>query len=170
MCAGSFEEDVALVTRLRGMRPPPRSLWAVAAGVQRFGSAVADPGGVYGTAQWIPGAAAQADIGPQEADFLAAYAGARRASPLIGGLPEYPAAQAAAAAALGAHCVEVAGTGRAPSVWSVAAGLDSSTFFGRFRIDPRSGLQLGHEMVLVRWTDEGRLSRPGRSRDCGGPS
>jgi hypothetical protein len=155
VCAGSFEEDVALMTRLRAMRSPPRSIWAVAAGVDRFLSAVTDPAGVYGVAQWVPGAGGRPEIGPPERDFQVAY---RR---LTGGWPEYPAAQAAAAAALAAHCVEVAGTTGASNVWSAASALDCRTFFGRFRMDPRTGAQEGHDVVLVRWTGDGRLTALG---------
>jgi len=31
--------------------------------------------------------------------------------------------------------------------WTAIRG----TFFGRFHIDPATGLQVGHEMVLVQW-------------------
>lgn len=33
--------------------------------------------------------------------------------------------------------------------------LDCGTFFGRFHINPATGLQVGHEVILVQW-------RPGR--------
>lgn len=33
--------------------------------------------------------------------------------------------------------------------------LHTSTMFGAFRIDPASGVQLGYETVLVRWTADG---------------
>src|SRR5207237_1351181 len=55
MCAGSFDEDIALVTQLREAKTPPRLLWAVAAGVKGFGAVIENPDDVYGTAQWIPG-------------------------------------------------------------------------------------------------------------------
>jgi hypothetical protein len=128
-------------------------VWAVAAGVQQFGSAIDNPTDVYGTAQWIPGVEAPPGIGPPEADWVAAY------TEMTGRSPDYPAAQAAAAAALATHCVEAAGTVATPGVWSAAGGLDSSTFFGRFRMDRVSGMQVGHEMALVRWAGGRRLRR-----------
>jgi branched-chain amino acid transport system substrate-binding protein len=29
--------------------------------------------------------------------------------------------------------------------------LDFTTFYGRYRIDPRTGRQLGHRMPVVQW-------------------
>jgi Periplasmic binding protein len=152
-CAGSFEEDVELLARVRGMARPPRSVWTVAAGVRQFAPAMGRPEGIYGPAQWVPGGGVAAAVGPSEAEFLRAYA------EVAGGVPDYPGAQAAAAAALAVHCVEVAGSVGAGGVWWAAAGLDTTTFFGRFRVDPETGTQLGHQVALVRWTADLRMVR-----------
>ena len=37
----------------------------------------------------------------------------------------------------------------------VAGELDFKTFYGRFRIDPKTGKQIGHQILLVQWR-EGR--------------
>ncbi|TMD93440.1 MAG: hypothetical protein E6I76_14655 [Chloroflexi bacterium] len=149
LCAGSFEEDVAAVTRARGEERPPRMICAVAAGVREFGDVVAAPEGVHGVAQWFPGRAAAVDLGPTEADLLDACAA------LTGGTPDYPGVQAAAAAALAVHCARAGGGVDRETLWAVAAALDCATLFGRFRIDPVTGLQTGHDTVLVRWTADG---------------
>jgi ABC-type branched-subunit amino acid transport system substrate-binding protein len=148
LCAGSFEEDAAMVTEARSLAWPPRTLCAVGAGVSEFGAAVASPDGVYGIAQWVPGQVTAPRLGPAETDFLAAY------SRLSGGPPDYLAVQAAAAAVLATHCAQVAGSVEPDPLWSTAARLDTSTLFGVFGIDPTSGLQSKHETVLVRWTGE----------------
>jgi hypothetical protein len=60
----------------------------------------------------------------------------------------YLAAQAYAAALVAERC-----GGLAPEVPLLAAReLRTSTFFGRFRLDPRTGLQRGHRLSVVRWT------------------
>jgi hypothetical protein len=143
-CAGSFEEDVDLIRRAQAAARPPRVVGAVAAGVREFGSSGVDPAGVYGVGQWFPGlpAAQHPAVGPAEDDFLAAYA-AR-----YGTVPDYPAVQAVAAAALAVHCLRQAGHG---DLWRAALAQDTSTLFGAFRIRPRDGLQLAHRPVLVRW-------------------
>jgi ABC-type branched-subunit amino acid transport system substrate-binding protein len=145
-CAGSFEEDVALVRGAQAASRPPRVVGAVAAGVREFGSSGVNPSGVYGVGQWFPGSPGlrEPGIGPAEEVFLAAYA-AR-----YGAVPDYPAVQAVAAAALAAHCLRQAGP---DDLWAAALALDASTLFGRFRIRPADGRQMAHRTVLVHWDD-----------------
>lgn len=145
LSAGVFEADVAVVRRALAQRTPPRAIWSVAAGVRDFGAAVGAPNGVYGPAQWFPGAAPPAELGPDEAAFLAAY----------GSVPDYPAVQAAAAGVLARHCALASGSVAPDALRAAAAALDASTLFGRFRLDPATGAQVGHETVLVRWGADG---------------
>lgn len=148
-CAGSFEEDVARVTAARAQAAAPRLTAAVAAGVHDFDQEVTNTEGIFGIAQWFPGLGAVARLGPPEQEFLQAYTAQTRTK------PDYPAVQAAAAAALATHCARVAGTTTRESLWAAAAALQTSTLFGAFQIDPVSGAQLGHDTSLVRWTSDG---------------
>jgi branched-chain amino acid transport system substrate-binding protein len=149
---GTFEDDVAIVNHASSARRPPRALCSVAAGVRDFASMVERPDGIYGIAQWFPGRGAQPDLGPTESDFLAAY---RR---IAGEWPDYPAVQAAAAAALALHCAQVAGSAESDALWTIATRLETSTLYGAFKTDSRTGAQLGHTPVLLRWRhDEPRL-------------
>ncbi len=160
-CAGSFEEDVVTVNAALARAVPPRLIGAVAAGVHDFGREVTGAEGVFGIAQWFPGRCTVIDLGPRERDFLLAYSG------LTGMVPDYPAVQAAAAAVLATHCAHTAGSTARESLWAAAAGLRTTTMFGAFTIDPASGVQLGHETALVRWTADNltwacsRLASPG---------
>lgn len=150
--AGTFEEDVDVIT---GLDVRPAALGTPAAGVAAFATAVPDPDGVYGIAQWLPSTAhtewsphTGSDVweattgcvpwvGPAEAEFLRAY----------GAVPDYPAVQAAAAAALAAHC------GADADPWAAAVALRTTTLFGRFAIDPVTGAQTAHAPVLTTWRD-----------------
>ena len=143
-----------MVARAQALARPPRIVCAVAAGVREFGEVVTSTAGVYGIAQWFPGCSVHPDLGPKEVDFLAAY------SKLAGGLPDYPAVQAAAAAVLAAHCARAAGGVNSDALWRMAAALDTSTLFGGFRIDPVTGVQVKHETVLVCWTPKGLMPAP----------
>jgi ABC-type branched-subunit amino acid transport system substrate-binding protein len=149
LSAGVFEDDVDLVNRARALAHPPRLICAVAAGVRDFAAAAGDVAGVYGVGQWFPGVVQMPDVGPSEIDFLTAF------SALAGVVPDYPAAQAAAAAALACHCARAAGDLTRASLWQAASALDTQTFFGGFRIRPEDGVQVRHETVLVRWTASG---------------
>jgi hypothetical protein len=136
---------VAIVNAARSAPRPPRLICSVAAGVRDFSSMVEDPEGIYGIAQWFPGRETRPELGPSEHDFVTAY----RA--IAGAWPDYPAVQAAAAGALAVHCAHVAGSTEADALWAVATGLETTTLYGAFRIDPQTGVQLGHAPVLVRW-------------------
>jgi ABC-type branched-subunit amino acid transport system substrate-binding protein len=149
LTAGVFEDDAALAARAMRLPNPPRRICAVAAGVREFRNAVSDPEGVYGIAQWYPGNGQVIELGPDEASFTSAY----RAH--AGSLPDYPAAQAVAGAVVAMHCAKLAGSARRENLWAAATGLRTSTFFGAFGINPRTGAQARHQTVLVRWT-EGR--------------
>jgi len=140
--AGVFEQDADLVSKALRSPRPPRQVCAIAAGVREFGRVVSDPEGVFGIAQWFPGSSHEVLLGPAEDDFLRAYPGTT---------PDYPAVQAAAGAMIAAHCARLAGGIARDGLWAAAAALDTSTLFGGFRIDPRSGTQVKHQTVLVRW-------------------
>jgi hypothetical protein len=145
LSSGTFEDDAAAVARALALPRPPRLTCSVAAGVREFARTVPDPDGVLGIAQWFPGPGAAADLGPTEAAFLAAHA-AR-----TGVTPDYPAVQAVAGAVLASRCAALAGSVAAGALWAAAARLDTSTLFGRFRVDPVTGVQVAHETVLLRW-------------------
>jgi len=118
--------------------------------VHEFGAAVADPTGVLGIAQWLPGAGTRVELGLGEAPFLATWAGQGG-----GGRPDYPAVQAAAAAIVATRCAELAGSVAPAALWAAAAALRTTTLFGGFGIDATTGLQVEHGTVLGRWTAAG---------------
>src|SRR4051794_4230266 len=103
LSAGRFEDDVAIVKAARAAAQPPRAICSIAAGVRDFACEVDEADGIYGIAQWSPGADAKARLGPSEEDFLAAYVALAEAQ------PDYPAVQAAAGAVLATRCAELAG-------------------------------------------------------------
>jgi len=144
--AGVFEQDAELVGKAIRMPNPPGRVCAIAAGVRDFAHAIDDSAGVFGIAQWFPGAAHEAELGPSEDEFLGAYGGR------AGAVPDYPAVQAAAGAVLATHCVGLAGSTDRDALWTAAAALETSTLYGGFKIDPRNGVQMNHQTVLVRWT------------------
>jgi ABC-type branched-subunit amino acid transport system substrate-binding protein len=147
LTAGTFEHDIAVVSRALQFTRQPRLICAVAAGVRGFGEAVQRPDGIFGIAQWFPGSLPEAEIGPAEDEFVAAY------SRMQGTPPDYPAVQAAATAALAVHCARTAESTSRQSLWTAAVALDTTTMFGPFTIDPVTGAQTGHDTILVEWSD-----------------
>jgi branched-chain amino acid transport system substrate-binding protein len=141
LLAGRYEEDVALVLRLR-RQPHPAVLGAVAAGLPAFGELGPAAEGVLGPVQWWPTSRTPA-VGPSGADFAARY---RRR---VGREPSYVAAQAAAAGHL-AHAAHR--MGMAPG--DVRAWR-TSTLLGAFALDG-AWRQVGHRVTTIRWRD-GRM-------------
>ncbi|MGQ4806690.1 hypothetical protein NKDENANG_00023 [Candidatus Entotheonellaceae bacterium PAL068K] len=71
---------------------------------------------------------------------------------------DYPMAQAYAGGLVAQHCIEVAGTLDQQRLRQTAAALDVSTFYGRFKIEPTTGLQIGHVMPVVEWRDRVKVT------------
>ena len=151
LSAGTFEDDVEIVQQALDMQHPPRLVCSVAAGVQSFARALGrDATGTFGVGQWFPGAERRTPLlGPDERTFVSAYWRA------VGRTPDYPAAQAIAAAVVASHCTRLAGGTNRELVWPVATDLVTTTLFGDFSVDARTGVQIKHEPVLVRWSPAG---------------
>ncbi|HUB56504.1 MAG TPA: hypothetical protein VMB04_15220, partial [Mycobacterium sp.] len=68
-----------------------------------------------------------------------------------GAEPPYPAAAAFAAGVLWQRCAKEADTIESLAVMSASQRLDTTTLFGRFHVDPLTGLQTGHQIRVVQW-------------------
>lgn len=102
--------------------------------------------GVFGIAQWFPGSRQDVALGPAEDEFTGAY------DSRAGTMPGYPAVQAVAGAVIATHCARLTGSTDRGELWAAAGELETSTLYGGFKIDPKSGAQELHQTVLVRWT------------------
>ena len=65
--------------------------------------------------------------------------------------PAYQAAEAGAAIVFLVKAIETANSLDSTAVRQAMNNLDLMTFFGRLKIDPQTGLQIGHKMVVVQW-------------------
>jgi branched-chain amino acid transport system substrate-binding protein len=105
---------------------------------------------LLGPAQWLASAAPAPDEGCSAAEFVAAY---RRRT---GEEPPYPAAQAFAAGVIAGRCLRDAGDADDAALLAAARALDCTTLLGRFRLDPVTGRQVGHQVLTVQWQDGSR--------------
>jgi len=64
---------------------------------------------------------------------------------------DYPEVQSFAAGLIAQRSIEESGSLSPESLWEAAAGLDFRTFYGRFKINPKTGQQIGHKPVIVQW-------------------
>jgi branched-chain amino acid transport system substrate-binding protein len=143
---GTTEADLKFAQEIRRQRPAASVTALVAAPIEHFRDELgADADGFCGPSQWEPTLQGQPDLGPRSADFAASF---RRR---FGVEADYPAAQAYAAGLVAAECVRRAGSLDDAALRAAAGTLDLTTFYGRFRLDPATGQQVGHQMVVVQW-------------------
>ena len=101
--------------------------------------------GLLGPAQWVAHASLRPDEGPDAQWFVTCY------RKVEGSDPPYAAAQAFAAGILYARCLRETGDIREEIIQAAAQKLVCQTLFGKFQLDPESGLQTGHQVVIVQW-------------------
>ncbi len=144
--AGSYEHDLAIMRLCAAPDANIPVLGCVAAGVARFGADLADDAeGIVGPSQWEPDAEIIPQLGPSGRDF------ARRMRALGAPQCDYPAAQAYAAGLLTIAALRSAGSLDQARLRGAFSALRTTTLFGDFAIDPVSGRQVGHKMLLVQW-------------------
>ncbi|MFQ5967188.1 MAG: ABC transporter substrate-binding protein [Acidimicrobiia bacterium] len=137
LAVGRFEDDVAVVSRLRESNRPG-FVGCVAAGIAEFGARLkAGAEVVFAPTQWFP-AENRPQLGPPGTEFAAAY------TDRFGLAPTYVAAQAAAAGYLALAALEQELSPSMIRTW------ETSTLLGGFRIDER-GLQTGHRVAVGQW-------------------
>ena len=112
--------------------------------------------GICAPAQWevgvsySPEAAKKLGIdwyGPTQDEFIALFEEVAGK----GTHPSYHAAEAAAAVLAYAKAIETAQSTNPEKVRETMNKLDFMTFFGRWKIDPETGKQIGHEMIIMQW-------------------
>ncbi|HEX4210446.1 MAG TPA: ABC transporter substrate-binding protein, partial [Candidatus Binataceae bacterium] len=105
-----------------------------------------DSEGLVAPSQWEPVAPIIPELGPLPHEFVRRYRAFGD-----GSLCDYPAAQAYAAGLLLLAALRTAGSIDQVRIREVFNHLRTSTLFGRFAIDPATGRQVGHQMLLVQW-------------------
>ena len=78
--------------------------------------------------------------------------------------PDYIAAGSFATGLVLTECIRLAASLDDEELRNTASDLDCNTFYGRFRIDCRTGMQTGHRVLLIRWQGGHKVVLPPRSR------
>lgn len=142
---GRIQNDLLLSRQIVQRRLSLGAVAVVAAPIQQFQNVLgADAEGFIGPSQWEPSGSHPHDYGPSAQQVLESL---RRSNcPL-----DYPMVQAYAAGLVAQRCVEMAGVLEQQALRDAASTLDFSTFYGRFKIDPDTGRQIGRSVVIVQW-------------------
>jgi ABC-type branched-subunit amino acid transport system substrate-binding protein len=144
LVAGNFADESAVAPLLVSRKW--RWTAFVGAGVEEVLASLGElREGLLGPAQWMAHTALWPDEGPDAEWFVTHY---RQEE---GRDPPYAAAQAFAAGLLYARCLRETGDTRDEIIQAAAQKLVCQTLFGKFQLDPLSGLQTGHQVVIVQW-------------------
>ena len=159
LVVGRIRHDLALAqalaSRWRKGKRRPKATAVVAAGIDRFRAELGnDAEGFIGPSQWEPPSGESEGrlpcpyYGPTSAQVMASLG---RVAADAGLAVDYPIAQAYAAGLVAQRCLQEAGTHDQGLLWAAAGRLDFHTFFGRFRIDPMTGRQVGRSSYIIQW-------------------
>src|SRR6266852_5623151 len=156
--AGSFQTELGIMRTRHRWPSTVRAVAAVAAGVRAFSAElgqIAD--GVLGPSQWEPGITFPNILGPTSDWFLDSF------QRQFGRPPDYIAAGSFATGLVLTECMRQAASLDNEKLRGTASYLDCNTFYGRFRIDSRTGIQTGHRVLLIRWQGGHKVVLPSRS-------
>ena len=143
--AGSFADDVALISSIIRADLNIPVLACVAAGVQGFADTLGEHAeGIVGPSQWEESLGFAPELGPRPELFAARIRAAC-------GACDYPAAQIYAAGLLTAAALRECGRLEQSKLREAFSDLRTNTLFGDFAIDRVSGRQIGHKVLLVQW-------------------
>ena len=150
VAVGRISNDLEFAQQLVRRPLNLRAVAVVAAPIQQFQEALGhDVEGFIGPSQWEPAGAYPHDYGPSSQEVLTSLSKSHQ------GQVDYPMVQAYAAGLVAQKCVEQTGTVEDQVLRETVGKLDFSTFYGRFRIDPITGRQVGRSSLIVQW-QEGR--------------
>ena len=145
LIAGTFDQDVEAVRRIRTAAVEVELVGCVAAGIHEFQARLGPLAeGVLAPAQWVD-RDHPVEVGPTAATF------ARRFQARTGRIPDYPAAQAAATGWLAAEATRRGLAADEVQRWR------TTTLLGAFALDS-SWRQIGYTPVVVQWRP--RSARP----------
>jgi branched-chain amino acid transport system substrate-binding protein len=157
--AVTFPDELGIMRTRQHWPSTVRVVAAVAAGISDFSAELAQiADGVLGPSQWEPGVTFPDVTGPASDWFLDSF------HRQFGHTPDYIAAGGFAAGLVLTECVWRADSLDDEKLRSAASDLDSNTFYGRFRIDSRTGTQTGHRVLLIRWQGGYKVVLSSRSK------
>jgi ABC-type branched-subunit amino acid transport system substrate-binding protein len=157
--AVTFPDELGIMRTRQHWPGTVRVVAAVAAGIGDFSAELAQiADGVLGPSQWEPRVTFPSIVGPTSDSFLGGF------HRQFGHAPNYIAAGSFATGLVLTECVWRAASLDDEKLRSTASDLDCNTFYGRFRIDSRTGIQTGHRVLLIRWQGGHKVVLPSRSK------
>ncbi len=162
VAVGRIGNDIQFAHQMATTWTGTKAVAVVATPIQQFWDALGEGAqGFIGPSQWEQSAHFPSNYGPSTASVMASlrnHSVSQNFGPNSGQNPgpiDYPMAQAYAAGLVAQACVAQAGSLEPGELRHRAGEMDISTFYGRFKIEPDTGRQIGRSTLLVQW-QEGR--------------
>ncbi len=115
--------------------------------------------GLLAPRAWVSTEGGEVTDGPSARQFIAAYRQHH------GSEPGPSAAAAYAAGVIIGRCVRASAGSDDTALSAAARGLDTRTLYGRFQLDPLTGIQVGHRVRVVQWQDRAPVAVWPRAAD-----
>src|SRR3990170_1278311 len=146
LSAGRAEDDLILARQILEHRVSAKAIGLGVAGIKHFKEQLGKDAEFFlGPSQWERGIKIKPDFGPTPEEFFKRFKNA------YGKEPDYTAAQGYNIGLVIQRCIEEAGTFDDLSLRETAGRTQFRTFYGDFKIDPVTGNQIGHKMLIVQW-------------------
>lgn len=147
LCCGGMEDDINLALWVsENERGSFRVVATLAAAVNEFANRLGRRSeGFVSTSQWEPALEAPVDFGPSAGEF------SREFEKAYGYVPDYTAAQSFNMGLIVARLVERTSSADDNVLFEEALRSEFTTFYGNFRLDPRTLAQTGHRMLVTQW-------------------
>ena len=144
---GTYQQDVDFVINLQHKtKIRPQLICVGAAGLDEFWMDVGHSGNlIVGPSQWESSMILDINHGPTLDEVKHHIA--------EDGVPDYVFMQAYGMGLIIEYCISACKTLNEQVLRQFAETADIETVFGRFKIDPQTGAQVGHRMVLVQWNN-----------------
>lgn len=158
VAVGRIGNDIQLAHQMAATRTGIKAVAVVATPIQQFWDALGEGAqGFIGPSQWEQSVHLPSDYGPSTASVMASlrnHSVSQNFGQNSGQHPgpiDYPMAQAYAAGLVAQASVERASSLENRELRHRAGEMDISTFYGRFKIEPNTGKQIGRSTLLVQW-------------------
>jgi branched-chain amino acid transport system substrate-binding protein len=151
---GRIEDDVRFAQQYARSAVHATAVALIATPLHLFRESLGPDAALFlGPSQWEPGLVVSPDYGPSVQAIVQ-----RLALDAPQGI-DYPMAQAYAAGLVVQRCLAAAPALDQPTLLRTARQLDFTTFYGRYRLDPATGRQIGHVMPVVQWQGHQKVVR-----------
>ncbi len=147
LCCGKMEDDLNLARwASKNSNDAFNVVVTLAAAINEFKKRLGDLCELFvSTSQWEPTFETPVDFGPSSKEF------AREFADKYGYDPDYTAAQAYNMGLIIARLVEKTSSTDEKILMREAFRSEFTTFYGDFRIDPKTFRQTGHRMLVTQW-------------------